>query len=137
MTPWITWKSYYSVGEPSLDNQHKKILALVSEVYEAVERRDDDAAVRRVLEELSRYELTHFRYEEQLMRDCGYPHVAEHSALHEEFRTRPRLGGRSQPPHRPRPPAVPQGVVGRPHPVGRQEVHALLSSGRQPAIILG
>ncbi len=25
MTPWITWKSYYSVGEPSLDNQHKKI----------------------------------------------------------------------------------------------------------------
>ncbi len=90
MTPWITWKSYYSVGEPSLDNQHKKILALVSEVYEAVERRDDDAAVRRVLKELSRYALTHFRYEEQLMRDCGYPHVAEHSALHEEFRQRAR-----------------------------------------------
>ncbi len=90
MTPWITWKSYYSVGEPTLDNQHKKILALVSDVYEAVERRDDDATVRRVLKELSRYSLTHFRYEEQLMRDCGYAHVAEHSALHEEFRQRSR-----------------------------------------------
>jgi hemerythrin len=89
MTPWITWKSYYSVGEPSLDNQHKKILALVNEVYEAAERRDD-AVVKRVLNELSRYALTHFRYEEQLMRDCGYAHVAEHSALHEEFRQRAR-----------------------------------------------
>ena len=27
------------------------------------------------------------------MRDCGYPHVAEHTALHEEFRRRARLGG--------------------------------------------
>jgi hemerythrin-like metal-binding protein len=90
MTPWITWKSYYSVGDPSLDNQHKKILALVNEVYEATQRRDDDETVQRVLKELSRYALTHFRYEEQLMRDCGYPHVAEHSALHEEFRQRAR-----------------------------------------------
>ena len=28
MKPYVTWKSYYSVGETSLDNQHKKILAL-------------------------------------------------------------------------------------------------------------
>ena len=36
----MTWKNY-SVGEPSLDNQHKKIPALVNGVYDAVERRDD------------------------------------------------------------------------------------------------
>jgi hemerythrin-like metal-binding protein len=91
MRPYVTWKSYYSVGEPSLDDQHKKVLVLINGLYDAVERGDDRAAVKPVLNELLQYALTHFQYEEKLMRERGYSRLAEHMALHEDFRRQARI----------------------------------------------
>ena len=91
MRPYVTWKSYYSVGEPSLDEQHKQILVLINALYDAVERGDDRAAVKPVLNELLQYALTHFQHEEKLMRERGYSHLAEHMALHEDFRRQARI----------------------------------------------
>ena len=93
MNPYVAWKSYYSVGDPAIDAEHQRLLALINEIYEAVERGDNRDVVKAALNGMLRYALTHFQHEEQVMRRRGFPYFAEHSALHEEFRQQARHGG--------------------------------------------
>jgi hemerythrin len=88
MIPYVVWKDFYTVGDPSLDAQHKQILAAVNALYEAMQHGKDRAALRSILDMLVQYTLVHFADEERLMQEHGYPHVAEHAALHEELRRR-------------------------------------------------
>ena len=88
MNDQILWKPFYSVGDPSLDAQHKQILAMVSELYAAMERGEDCAVLEKILDRLCEYANTHFKYEEQIMQEHGYPHFAEHKALHDRLRKR-------------------------------------------------
>jgi hemerythrin len=90
MNPYVAWKSYYSVGNPAIDAEHQQLLALINKIYEAVQRGDDQAVAKSALNVMLQYALTHFQHEEQIMREGGFPHFAEHSALHEEFRQQAR-----------------------------------------------
>jgi hemerythrin-like metal-binding protein len=88
MTTHIAWKPFYSVGEPSLDAQHKQILGIVSALYAAMEQGRDCAVMEGLLDRLCRYTNTHFKHEEQIMRECDYPGFAQHKAMHERLRQR-------------------------------------------------
>ncbi len=88
MIPYVDWKDFYTVGEPTLDAQHKQILGVINQLYEAKQQGKDREALAPILDTLVRYTLVHFAHEEQLMQEYGYPHVAEHAALHEELRER-------------------------------------------------
>ena len=84
------WKSSYSVGNPVLDEQHQKLLALCEEATKYEDVMDSDGAERyfAILTELSYYLGTHFQTEEALLRECNYPRLAEHIAEHNEARKR-------------------------------------------------
>ena len=88
MIAYITWKDFYSVGDPSLDAQHKEIIAVINELYEAREEGHDRDAVRHILDRLLQYTLVHFKHEEQVMQEHGYPGFAQHKTLHDEIRQR-------------------------------------------------
>ena len=88
MTAAIAWKPHYSVGNASLDAQHRQILALVNEIYAAREKDDNAAAVESLLKRLLQYAQSHFGYEERLMAECGYPGLAEQKASHDKMRRR-------------------------------------------------
>ena len=97
MTTYITWKDYYSVGDSSLDAQHKEIIKLINKLYAAMEEAAERRAAKQILDRLSRYTAGHFRYEEGVMREMGYPDRQAHAAEHEQMRQRtadlrPRLG---------------------------------------------
>ena len=86
MIPYVTWKDFYSVGDPSIDAQHQQILGTINELYEALQKGKDRAVLKPILDRLLQYTLAHFEQEEQLMQEHAYPDSAQHKALHDKIR---------------------------------------------------
>lgn len=85
---YITWKTFYSVGDEALDREHQKIIALVNELYVAIAVGAVDVKKNRILDALVQYASDHFQHEEQLLRECNYPNFESHKALHNDMRQR-------------------------------------------------
>jgi hemerythrin len=90
MNEYMPWREDYSVGNDSIDEEHKQILELINDLHRVVvlQRREDSVAVNSVLEQLMHYTVRHFQHEEEIMRACGYPGLEEHKALHGRLRRR-------------------------------------------------
>jgi hemerythrin len=86
MIPYVTWKGFYSVGDASLDAQHKQIIGVINELYEAMQQGKDRLVLKPITDRLLQYTLAHFKHEEQLMQGREYPDFAEHKALHDTIR---------------------------------------------------
>jgi hemerythrin-like metal-binding protein len=78
----IEWSPALSIGNPAIDGQHEKLFRIAAEM---VQDRDQMRAMR-TLAALSEYVIVHFRDEEKLLADAGYPRLPEHKKLHDEFR---------------------------------------------------
>jgi hemerythrin-like metal-binding protein len=87
-TVYIVWKNDYSVGEPSLDAQHRQVIDLLNELYVAMQRGVDHQAVRPLLDQLVQYTVNHFQSEEKVLLAHQYPDFAQHRALHDKMRQR-------------------------------------------------
>jgi hemerythrin-like metal-binding protein len=79
------WVSAYSVGVPELDDQHKREFALVDATVAFFRESPDASGPRPVVEELFAYAREHFRTEERLMAEAGYPRLIEHRHEHERL----------------------------------------------------
>lgn len=88
----IEWHESYSVGVPSLDEQHKRLVALTNRLFQAIMDETGESALGDVLTELADYASYHFTHEEELLQMHGYPetllagHRAEHVALTDQVR---------------------------------------------------
>jgi hemerythrin len=88
MGVYVSWKEHYSVGDASLDAQHKQILQIIGELHAAIETNQAYEIIEELLERMVLYTLNHFKHEEQLMRACGYPDFDNHKILHDKMRRR-------------------------------------------------
>lgn len=86
MAEYIVWKPYFSVGDDSLDMQHKVIIGLINELYAAMLANAPDFDLKAIMDRLVRYTITHFQHEEQLMLECSFPEIQAHKQLHERLR---------------------------------------------------
>ena len=86
MGSYVTWKDYYSVGDESLDGQHKQIIAIINELYEAMQKGVDYKVVKPLLDRLVQYTVNHFRQEEETLLAHQYPDFAQHKVLHDKMR---------------------------------------------------
>jgi hemerythrin-like metal-binding protein len=86
--PYIAWKAEYSVGEPSLDAQHRQIIEFINELHVSMQRGVAHQAIRPFLDQLVQYTVNHFQAEEKLMAARQYPDFVPHQALHEKMRQR-------------------------------------------------
>lgn len=82
----LEWNDKMSVGVPALDEDHKKLLALVNELHSVVRKQASPDIIERVLRDLVSYADYHFEAEERLMRLCRYPDLEAHQACHESLR---------------------------------------------------
>jgi hemerythrin-like metal-binding protein len=86
----IEWHESHSVGVPSIDEQHKRLVALTNRLFLAIMDDAGEEALEGVLNDLADYAVYHFTHEEELLRMHGYPeelldeHRAEHQALTDE-----------------------------------------------------
>jgi hemerythrin-like metal-binding protein len=81
----VAWKAMYSVGEDSLDAQHEEIIEAIDDLITARADGQTHAAIKTLLDRLSYCMFSHIRHEEQLMRNCKYPDIAQHKVLHDQF----------------------------------------------------
>ena len=88
MSAHVAWKDYYSVGDASLDGQHKQIIGVINELYDATQSANDQQVIKLLLDRLASYTMDHFNREEAVMREHEYPNLAEHKALHDNLRQR-------------------------------------------------
>ena len=80
---YVQWKEEYSVGIESIDLQHKKLLGLINSLQTAINYKTGEAFEREALDELVDYTKTHFKFEEDMMEQNGYPDFTTHRAEHE------------------------------------------------------
>lgn len=85
----IEWNPKYEIGIAEIDEQHKKLVALVAQFYKALMRpgKSDTwkGELTKTLHECCAYVQTHFKFEEELLQKAGYPDFANHKAQHDEF----------------------------------------------------
>lgn len=90
----ISWDPSYETGDPSIDLQHRELLAIVDEL-EAAEAHlhDSHDAIMLVLGRVMDFALSHFLMEEELMVQVGYPTSATEKMVdqHREFTHHARL----------------------------------------------
>ncbi len=81
----VQWNETLSVGVPSLDAEHKQLVALVNRLHDAMINGSGKAALHGVLQELVQYTQTHFKHEEELMSRTAYPQAAVHKLQHDQL----------------------------------------------------
>lgn len=82
MSSVFQWKEAYSVKVSALDNQHKKLFELVSELHEAMGAGHGKQVAGDILDRLIAYTVQHFAAEEKLMEKYKYPSLATHRGEH-------------------------------------------------------
>lgn len=87
----LTWSPAFAIGVAAVDAQHEQLFAHAARFEEVVQRGASGARVAEVFQTLAAYTRTHFADEERLMREVGYPGLAEHGREHEEFTRRLQL----------------------------------------------
>ncbi len=80
----IEWNQSCSVKNSRIDNQHKIIFELVDDIPDTL----DAAKIKKSIMKLFRYTRIHFKQEENLMREMGYPELAAHQKLHDYLLSR-------------------------------------------------
>lgn len=84
--PLIAWKQIYETGIVALDKEHQDLVAQINQLCEAIRDKRGDELLGEVLSMLEDYTEKHFRHEEKLMQEYGYPGLAEHQAIHQSLR---------------------------------------------------
>jgi hemerythrin len=82
---WFTWDDDFLTGTAEIDEQHRRLIALIDEFYKALGRTEPRAAIERLLRGLLEYTNYHFSTEERYMRQVQYPDLQAHLAQHEAF----------------------------------------------------
>jgi hemerythrin-like metal-binding protein len=83
--PIMQWNEKMSVGVAALDNDHKKLVDLVNQLYDAIQAGKGNDALGKILDGLINYTVFHFKNEEQLFAKTGYPASEGHKKEHEDL----------------------------------------------------
>ena len=82
----IKWEPSMSVGEKTIDGQHRKLLAQTNNLVNIISSLDVDISqLRETIHFLYGYIQDHFSYEEGYMLENKYPGFAKHKEKHREF----------------------------------------------------
>lgn len=86
--PLFIWKPSYEIGVLELDHDHRQLVGLINELYEAMKIGHGYELINQLIDRLLKYSAEHFANEEGFMRASNYPHLEAHAREHDEFRSR-------------------------------------------------
>jgi len=78
----FAWKDEYSVGIDEIDRQHRSLIHMINDLYEAMQDGSSGAVLTPILAALKDYTAAHFATEELCMREAGYPGLEQHRQEH-------------------------------------------------------
>lgn len=82
---FFVWQNNFTFGIESIDGDHKKLVAMIDELYTAMSKGEAKAVIRDIVNDLVDYSVVHFRREEIYMKSVNYNDFDAHKAAHEAF----------------------------------------------------
>lgn len=82
---FLVWQDDLNTGIQVIDDQHRRIVAMINLLQQAQEFGRSRLEVGDVLVELVDYTLSHFAFEEALLEEAGYAFTRPHKRVHEIF----------------------------------------------------
>lgn len=79
------WHDNYSIGEDTIDKQHKELFDLAQSAFECVDDEHRDEKIKGIVTRLYTYMKSHFKYEENFMREHDFPGYSHHKSTHEDI----------------------------------------------------
>lgn len=83
--PLFEWNDSYSVGITEMDNEHKKLFAIINELFDGLKAGKGRDILDGIFKELKEYTRVHFNDEEILMKRYDYPGLEEQKKQHVTF----------------------------------------------------
>lgn len=81
----IVWESRYETGVAEVDEDHRRLVALINELDAVLEAGGDLMRVGMIIDALIDYTHYHFSREEALMAGAGYDEAGDHAISHSQF----------------------------------------------------
>lgn len=81
----IQWSNDLSVGVKQLDDDHKILIGIINELYDAMREGHGDELLEGIFSRSKEYTVTHFFREESLMKSYEYTNYDEHKKHHEDL----------------------------------------------------
>lgn len=78
----LNWNGAYQIGNAVIDGEHCKLFDLINDFHYTFLLNRDRRDILKVLNDLVRYAEEHFRHEEHIMAEHGYPELEPHRAIH-------------------------------------------------------
>ena len=81
----MTWKNEYSVNINVIDSQHKRLVDLLNQIFDASQAGQGKTVVEKILNDLVTYTKVHFSTEEDFMKKHSYPGFPQHKVAHDKL----------------------------------------------------
>lgn len=81
----IIWTNELSIGNSTVDDEHKKLLEIFNDLVELIEYKKDRQEFAKILTKMTDYSLIHFKREEKYMEKLSYPVLAQHKKSHRDY----------------------------------------------------
>jgi hemerythrin len=81
----IDWNGELEMGIHEIDEQHRMLVDILNEFYDAIRHQKGSQKAGSILERLADYTRIHFAVEESMMRLLDYHDYQEHKRLHDEL----------------------------------------------------
>lgn len=78
----INWSSKYSVGIGIIDEQHKRIILMINKIIKEKDANTGSEVISELITRMMQYAREHFKTEENLLIEHGYPYFEEHKSEH-------------------------------------------------------
>jgi hemerythrin len=82
------WSASHEVFLPEIDAEHKNLCRLGRELQKAIVAGEDSERIVSMLRVLLAEAEEHFRHEEKMMREAGFPSLTWHKQQHDAIRKR-------------------------------------------------
>jgi len=81
----LTWREELTVGHPDIDNDHRRLIAIINDFERLSTLIPKERALHEVLISLYDYAASHFAREEEIQRAGNYPFQEAHKAAHRDL----------------------------------------------------
>jgi len=82
----FNFESEFKLGIETVDQEHVKLVELLNTVHGLVSEGKKAEAIEYFSLTIARYVTEHFAHEEAFMASFGYPQLADHAKIHENFK---------------------------------------------------
>jgi hemerythrin-like metal-binding protein len=82
----IKWDPSFSVAHDEIDKQHKELIRIINEFYDAFMNKKDSSFIQKTLDDMARYADFHFNTEEEYFKQYNFHYAVEHKRYHDSFR---------------------------------------------------